>query len=111
MFTFVHGTKKVLVRFTSVGSYLIVFPQANIVNPDQADLTRGQGQIYLKYVLFLNSILKCSIKSSLLFSYMEGLHEDIEAFEFKIRPLSQESRSKDLNSGCMAWITNKSYMF
>ena len=34
----VHRTKKLLIRFTSVGSHLIIFPQAKKVDPDQAAL-------------------------------------------------------------------------
>ena len=37
----VHRTKKLLVRSTSVGSYLIRFPKASRVDPDQAALTRA----------------------------------------------------------------------
>ena len=37
----VHRTKKLLVRFTSVGSYLIIFPLANRVDPDRAALKRA----------------------------------------------------------------------
>ena len=36
-----HRTKKLLVRSTSVGSHLIIFPYANRVYPDQAALTRA----------------------------------------------------------------------
>ena len=36
-----HRTKKLLVRSTSVGSFLIVFPKANRVDRDQAALTRA----------------------------------------------------------------------
>ena len=36
---FVHGIKKLLVRSTSVGSYLNIFPYANRVDPIQAALT------------------------------------------------------------------------
>ena len=35
----VHRTKKLLVRTTSVRSYLIIFQKANRVDPDQAALT------------------------------------------------------------------------
>ena len=37
---FVHRTKKLLVRSTIVGSYLIILQKANRVDPDQAALTR-----------------------------------------------------------------------
>ena len=37
----VQRTKKLLVGYTSVGSYLINFPSANRVDPDQAALARG----------------------------------------------------------------------
>ena len=40
-FTFVHRTEEFLVGSTSVGSYLIIFPYANRVDPDQAALTRA----------------------------------------------------------------------
>ena len=36
-----HRTKKLLVRSISVGSYLIIYPYANRVDPDQAALTRA----------------------------------------------------------------------
>ena len=39
---FVHRTKKLLVRSSSVGSYQIIFPQANRVDPDQAALTGAE---------------------------------------------------------------------
>ena len=38
---FVHKTKKILVRATNEGSYLITFPLANRVDPDQTALTRA----------------------------------------------------------------------
>ena len=38
---FVHRTKKLLVRSTIVGSYLIIFPLANRVDPDQSALIRA----------------------------------------------------------------------
>ena len=41
MFRFVHRKKKSIVKSTSVGSYLIIFPKANRVDPDQAALTRA----------------------------------------------------------------------
>ena len=34
LFTFVHRTKKLLVSSTGVGSYLIMFPSANGVDPE-----------------------------------------------------------------------------
>ena len=34
----VNRTKKLLAQFTSVGSYLIIFPSANRVDPDQEEL-------------------------------------------------------------------------
>ena len=49
---FVHRTKKLLVRSTSVGSYLIIFPYANIVDPDQAALTISGSALFAK-------VLKC----------------------------------------------------
>ena len=39
-FKFVHRTKKLLVRSTSVGPYLSTFPLANRVDTDQAALIR-----------------------------------------------------------------------
>ena len=38
---FVHRTNKLVVWSTNVGSYLIIFPSANRVDPDQAALTRA----------------------------------------------------------------------
>ena len=39
LFTFVHRAKKLLVRTTSVGSYLIIFPCANRIGPYKTALS------------------------------------------------------------------------
>ena len=43
-FTFLHRTKKLLARSTSVGSYLIKFPYANIADLDLGLLCLQKGQ-------------------------------------------------------------------
>ena len=53
---FVHNTKKLLVRSTSVGSYLIKFPYGNRENPDQAALTRAALSGSARFAKVLKSV-------------------------------------------------------
>ena len=42
---FIHRIKKLLVRSTSVGSFLIIFPFTNRADPDQAALTSCTNRV------------------------------------------------------------------
>ena len=53
-----HRTKKLLVRSTSVGSYLIIFTWANRVDPDQAALTRAAWSESALFAKMLKGVSK-----------------------------------------------------